>query len=150
MKCDLIFYLARKTGYCEKALQKQLSELSLGLNEITASTTPQALGEKLNKALKRTNLVFIIGGLGFSGRNGLTEVLSQALSSTKVTIGDVRKLKNEIGKQYGYVIRCGKQMIVALPDRPDELSEMFSPALISLIKEIAGVSSQADKTYAGN
>lgn len=135
MKCDLIFYLARKTSYCEKALKKQLCELSVGLNQITASTTPVMLGEKLIESLNRCNLVFIIGGLGFSGKNGLSEVLSKALSATKVTSSDIRKLRNDLGKQYGYLIRQGKQMIIALPDKPDELSEMFTPALVKLIKE---------------
>ena len=136
MKCDLIFYLARRTSYCEKALKKQLGELSIGLNEVRASTTAVMLGERLIESLNRCNLVFIVGGLGFTGKNGLSDVLSKALSSTKVTINDVRKLKNELGKQYGYVIRSGKQMIVALPDKPDELSEMFSPALVNLIKTV--------------
>lgn len=135
MKCDLIFYLARRTSYCEKALKKQLEELGLGLNVVTASTTPVMLGEKLIESLGRCNLVFIIGGLGFTGKNGLSDVLSKALSATKVTSADIRKLRNDIGKQYGYLIRCGKQMIVALPDKPEELSEMFSPALVSCIKD---------------
>ena len=139
MKCDLIFYLARRTSYCEKALKKQLEELGIGLNTITASTTPVMLGEKLITSLSRCNLVFIIGGLGFSGKNGLSDVLSKALSSTKVTASDIKKLKNDLGKQYGYVIRCGKQMIVALPDKPEELSEMFSPALISCLKNNFGL-----------
>ena len=134
MKCDLIFYLARRTSYCEKALKKQLEELGVGLNTVTASTTPLMLGEKLIASLSRCNLVFIIGGLGFSGKNGLSDVLSKALSSTKVTASDIKKLKNDLGKQYGYVIRCGKQMIVALPDKPEELSEMFSSALIRCLK----------------
>ncbi|MBR3971649.1 MAG: hypothetical protein IKJ83_02010 [Ruminococcus sp.] len=134
MKCDLIFYLARRTSYCEKALKKQLEELSLELNLVTASTTPLMLGEKLVTSLNRCNLVFIIGGLGFSGKSGLSDVLSKALASTKVTASDIKKLKNNLGKQYGYVIRCGKQMIVALPDKPEELSEMFSPALTGCIK----------------
>ena len=134
MKCDLIFYLARRTSYCEKALKKQLEDLSMSLNHITASTTPIMLGEKLVAAFNRCNLVFIIGGLGFSGKSGLSDVLSKALASTKVTASDIKKLKNDLGKQYGYVIRCGKQMIVALPDKPEELSQMFSPALVSCIK----------------
>lgn len=135
MKCDLIFYLARRTSYCEKALKKQLEELCVGLNQVTASTTPVMLGEKLIESLGRCNLVFIIGGLGFTGKNGLSDVLSKALSATRVTSADIRKLRNDIGKQYGYLIRCGNQMIVALPDKPEELSEMFSPALVSCIKD---------------
>ncbi|MBQ4569866.1 MAG: hypothetical protein IJA62_07455 [Ruminococcus sp.] len=135
MKCDLIFYLARKTSYCEKSLKKQLAEISVELNVVTASTTPLMLGEKLIASLSRCNLVFIIGGLGFSGKNGLTDVLSKALSATKVTPSDIRKLRNETGKQYGYLIRCAKQTIVALPDKPEELAEMFSPALVAYLKE---------------
>lgn len=134
MKCDLIFYLARRTSYCEKALRKQLEDLNLELNIITASTTPLMLGEKLVASFSRCNLVFIIGGLGFSGKSGLSDVLSKALSATKVTERDIKKLKNNAGKQYGYVIRQGKQMIVALPDKPDELSSMFSPALKNCLK----------------
>lgn len=135
MKCDLIFYLARKTSYCEKALKKQLEETGIGLNTVTASTTPIMLGEKLIASLSRCNLVFIIGGLGFSGKNGLTDVLSKALSTTKVTPSDIRKLKSEAGKQYGYLIRCSNQTIVAFPDKPEELKEMFSPALVAYLKE---------------
>lgn len=134
MKCDLIFYLARRTSYCEKALKKQLEELDMSLNIVTASTTPVMLGEKLITSLSRCNLVFIIGGLGFSGKNGLSEVLSKALSATKVNPSDIKKLRNELGKQYGYLIRCGRQMIIALPDKPEELSQMFSPALVDCIK----------------
>ncbi len=134
MKCDLIFYLARQTGYCEKALKKQLSELSISLNAVGASTTPESLGEKLCDSFSRCNLVFIVGGLGFSGSKGLTEVLSKAISSTKVTPDNVRKLKNELGKHYGYLIRAGKQTIIAFPDKPQELKEMFSPELSEYLK----------------
>lgn len=139
MKCDLIFYLARRTSYCEKALKKQLEELGMSLNTVTASTTPLMLGEKLITSLGRCNLVFIIGGLGFSGKNGLSEVLSKALSATKVTPSDIKRLRNELGKQYGYLIRCGNQMIIALPDKPEELSQMFSPALVANIKTVYNI-----------
>ena len=134
LKCDLIFYLARQTGYCEKALKKELKALGLELNNIGASTTAEGLGEKLCDSFTRLNLVFIIGGLGFSGSKGLSDVLSKALSTTKVSTNDVRKLKNEVGKQYGYLIRCGRQTIVAFPDKPQELSEMFSPQLTEYLK----------------
>ncbi|MDO5123051.1 MAG: molybdopterin-binding protein [Eubacteriales bacterium] len=134
MKTDLIFYLARRTSYCEKALKKQLTPLGINFNSVAASTTPAQLGKKLTESFKRCNLVFIIGGLGFTGKNSLGEVLSGALSTTRVTADNVKKLKNELGKQYGYVIRCGNQTIVALPDKPEELSKMFSPALVGYLK----------------
>lgn len=136
MKCNLVFYLARKTGYCEKALKKSLSKMGVELNTVCASTSPLMLGEKLTEALKVCNLVFIVGGLGFSGENRLSDVLSRALATTKVTIGDVKKLSNGVGKNSGYLIRSGKQLIVALPDNPEELAAMLSPELKAYIADM--------------
>lgn len=136
MKCNLVFYLARKTSYCEKALKKALSKLSVELNTVSASTNPLMLGEKLTSALSTCNLVFIVGGLGFSGENRLSDVLSRALASTKVTINDVRKLTNSVGKNSGYLIRSGNQLMVALPDNPEELSAMLSPQLKAYIADM--------------
>ena len=136
MKCNLVFYLARKTSYCEKALKKALAKIDTELNTVCASTTPLMLGEKLTEALKTCNLVFIIGGLGFSGENRLSDVLSRALATTKVEIGDVRRLSNNVGKNCGYLIRSGNQLIVALPDNPEELTAMLSPQLKSYIADM--------------
>lgn len=136
MKCNLVFYLARKTSYCEKALKKAIAEIDTELHTICASTTPLMLGEKLTEALKTCNLVFIIGGLGFSGENRLSDVLSRALATTKVKIGDVRKLSNSVGKNCGYLIRSGNQLIVALPDNPEELSAMLSSQIKSYIAKM--------------
>ena len=140
MKCNLVFYLARKTSYCEKALKKSLMQIDTELNTICASTNPLMLGEKLTEALKTCNLVFIIGGLGFSGDNRLSDVLSRALASTKVEIGDVKKLKSENPRVFGYLIRSGKQLIVALPDNPEELTAMLSPQLKKYIADMYNLS----------
>lgn len=136
MKCNLVFYLARKTSYCEKALKKSLAQIDTELHTVCASTNPLMLGEKLTEALKTCNLVFIIGGLGFSGDNRLSDVLSRALSSTKVEIGDVKKLRSDNSRACGYLIRSGKQLIVALPDNPEELTAMLSPQLKKYIADI--------------
>lgn len=146
MKSNLVFYLARKTSYCEKALKKSLAELSVDLNTVCASTTPMMLGQKLTDALSTCNLVFIIGGLGFSGENRLSDVLSRALATTKVTIDNVKKLPNSVGKNCGYIIRSGMQAIVALPDNPDELKAMLSAELKSYIAEIYSLDYAPSKT----
>lgn len=136
MKCNLVFYLARKTSYCEKALKKSLIKADIEINNVCASTTPVMLGEKLTEALSVCNLVFIVGGLGFSGENRLSDVLSRALSGTSVTINDVRKLTNPIGKNEGYMIRSGNQLIVALPDNPEELTAMLSSQIKTYIADM--------------
>lgn len=140
MKSNLVFYLARKTSYCEKALKKTLSAISIELNSVCASTNPLMLGEKLTEALSTCNLVFIIGGLGFSGENRLSDVLSRALATSKVQITDVKKLANPVGKNCGYLIRSGRQLIVALPDNPEELKEMLSEDLKAYIANIYNLS----------
>ena len=139
MKSNLVFYLARKTSYCEKALKKTLSQINIELNNICASTTPIMLGEKLTDALSTCNLVFIIGGLGFSGENRLSDVLSRALASSKVQITDVKKLSNPVGKNRGYLIRSGRQLLVALPDNPEELKAMLSQELKAYIADFYGL-----------
>ena len=115
-------------------------QIDTELNTICASTSPLMLGEKLTEALKTCNLVFIIGGLGFSGDNRLSDVLSRALASTKVEIGDVKKLKGENPRVFGYLIRSGKQLIVALPDNPEELTAMLSPQLKKYIADMYNLS----------
>ncbi|MBQ8796115.1 MAG: hypothetical protein IJZ54_06800 [Clostridia bacterium] len=139
MKSNLVFYLARKTSYCEKALKKTLSQINIELNNICASTTPIMLGEKLTDALSTCNLVFIIGGLGFSGENRLSDVLSRALATSKVQITDVKKLSNPVGKNCGYLIRSGRQLLVALPDNPEELKAMLSQELKAYIADLYGL-----------
>lgn len=139
MKSNLVFYLARKTSYCEKALKKTLSQINIELNNICASTTPVMLGEKLTDALSTCNLVFIIGGLGFSGENRLSDVLSRALATSKVQITDVKKLSNPVGKNCGYLIRSGRQLLVALPDNPEELKAMLSQELKAYIADFYGL-----------
>ncbi|MBQ2687439.1 MAG: hypothetical protein IJF52_02280 [Clostridia bacterium] len=136
MKCNLVFYLARKTSYSEKALKKALAEINIELHNVCASTTPLMLGEKLTEALSTCNLVFIIGGLGFSGEHRLSDVLSRALATTKVKISDVRKLANSVGKNCGYLIRSGNQLMVALPDDPEELTAMLTPQLKAYISDM--------------
>jgi len=136
MKCNLVFYLARKTSYCEKSLKKALTKIDTEINNVCASTNPLMLGEKLTEALNTCNLVFIIGGLGFSGEHRLSDVLSRALATTKVKISDVRKLANSVGKNCGYLIRSGNQLMVALPDDPEELTAMLTPQLKAYISDM--------------
>ena len=50
MKSSIIFYSARKTSLCEKALRKCLPELGLNLSSAVFATKRPALGEALTQA----------------------------------------------------------------------------------------------------
>ncbi len=118
LKCRLIFYAARKTSFCERALQKSFSALDLELSGTFFSTTAEDLGARLTNAFSGINIVFVVGGLGISGPCGTTEIISKALSD--ISTDDCKKLSNAFGDD-GYVIRAQNQILVLLPDEPEQI-----------------------------
>lgn len=118
MNCRLIFYAARKTSFCERALQKSFSELDLKLAETTFATESMRLGELLTNAYSSVNIVFVVGGLEFNDDKGIVSIISRACADC--VIDDCKKLKNELGDD-GYVIRSANQLLVLLPDEPEQI-----------------------------
>lgn len=122
MNCRLVFFAARKTSFCERALQKSFSELDLELVKTCFATDSEQLGVELTDAFKKLNVVFVVGGLGFDDEKGIKSIISRALCETPVN--DCKKLKNEYGDD-GYVIRAANQMLVLLPDEPAQIEEIM-------------------------
>lgn len=127
MNCELIFYLAKKTSVCERVLKKQLASFDISLTKTIFATGSIQLGTQLCKAFEHCNLCFIIGGLEFSDRQGIRNVLSKALAYE--SLDDIKKIENPNGCQDGYIFRCGKQLIVVLPDEPEDITAMLKPPL---------------------
>lgn len=122
MNCRLVFFAARKTSFCERALQKSFSELDLELVKTCFATDSEQLGVELTDAFKKLNVVFVVGGLGFDDEKGIKSIISRALCETPVN--DCKKLKNEYGDD-GYVIRVANQLLVLLPDEPAQIEEIM-------------------------
>lgn len=122
MNCRLVFFAARKTSFCERALQKSFSELDLELVKTCFATDSEQLGVELTDAFKKLNVVFVVGGLGFDDEKGIKSIISRALCETPVN--DCKKLKNEYGDD-GYVIRAANQLLVLLPDEPAQIEEII-------------------------
>lgn len=116
------FFAARKTSFCERALQKSFSELDLELVKTCFATDSEQLGVELTDAFKKLNVVFVVGGLGFDDEKGIKSIISRALCETPVN--DCKKLKNEYGDD-GYVIRAANQLLVLLPDEPAQIEEIM-------------------------
>ena len=126
MNCRLVFFAARKTSFCERALQKSFSELDLELVKTCFATDSEQLGNELTDAFKKLNVVFVVGGLGFDDEKGIKSIISRALCETPVN--DCKKLKNENGDD-GYVVRAANQILILLPDKPEQIESMMQGPL---------------------
>ena len=126
MNCRLVFFAARKTSFCERALQKSFSELDLELVITCFATDSEQLGNELTDAFKKLNAVFVVGGLGFDDEKGIKSKISRALCETPVN--DCKKLKNENGDD-GYVVRAANQILILLPDEPEQIESIMQGPL---------------------
>ena len=126
MNCRLVFFAARKTSFCERALQKSFSELDLELVKTCFATDSEQLGTELTDAFKKLNVVFVVGGLGFDDEKGIKSIISRALCETPVN--DCKKLKNENGDD-GYVVRAANQILILLPDEPEQIESIMQGPL---------------------
>ena len=126
MNCRLVFFAARKTSFCERALQKSFSELDLELVKTCFATDSEQLGNELTDAFKKLTAVFVVGGLGFDDEKGIKSIISRALCETPVN--DCKKLKNENGDD-GYVVRAANQILILLPDEPEQIESIMQGSL---------------------
>ena len=132
MKYNLIFYLSKKTSYCEKALKKALSPIGGEAHQITSATTPVDLGTQVSRSLRICPLTVIIGGFNSFEDDNLRVVLSRVFSNSKLTLANMRKLSTDGGSE-GYIVRDRNQILLAFPDSPDDITEMCSEELLAYI-----------------
>jgi len=134
MKYHLIFYISKKTSYSEKAVKKRLKTIGGEAHRIVNATTPALLGEEVGRGLRTCPLTVIVGGLSSVGDDNLATVLSRVFSNSSLSLNNMRRLTNESGAT-GYVIRYKNQILLALPDSPEDIGELCSDELLSFISE---------------
>ena len=132
LEYSLIFYLSRKTSYCEKALKKALAPIGGEAHLITSATTPVALGAQVSRSLKLCPLTVIIGGFDSFEDDNLRVVLSRVFSNSALTLDNMRKLSAESGSE-GYIVRDKNQILLSFPDSPEDITEMCSEELLEYI-----------------
>ena len=133
MNCTIVYYSARKTSFCEKALKKAFSELGLNLSSAVFATNRESFGEALTQAFEKTDVVFAVGGLEFQDSRSARDIVSQAASGSSPEL--CRRLKNDSGDD-GYLIRAGSQLLVMLPDEPEQIEKMTRVTLAVYIKKM--------------
>ena len=121
MNCRLVFFAARKTSFCERALQKSFSELDLELVKTCFATDSEQLGNELTDAFKNLTAVFVV-----DDEKRIKSIISRALCETPVN--DCKKLKNENGDD-GYVVRAANQILILLPDEPEQIESIMQGPL---------------------
>ena len=134
MKYDLIFYISKKTSYCERAARRALGKIDAEPHRIVGATTPTELGAEVSHSLRICPMAVIIGGLGSDYDDNLATVLSRVFSNSSLTLENMRKLKSADGDE-GYIIRYRSQILLALPDSPDAVEELCTDELLSFIKD---------------
>lgn len=132
MNCGIVYYSARKTSFCEKALKKSFADLGLNLSSAVFATKKEAFGDALMKSFEQSDAVFTVGGLEFEDSRSIRDIVSQAAAASHPTF--CRKLKNEQGDD-GFIIRAGKQLLVMLPDEPEQITDMMNGVLAAYIKQ---------------
>ena len=145
MKYHLIFYISKKTSYSEKAVKKRLKTIGGEAHRIVNATTPALLGEEVGRGLRTCPLTVIVGGLGSAGDDNLATVLSRVFSNSSLSLNNMRRLTNGNGAT-GYVIRYKNQILLALPDSPEDIGELCSDGLLSYISEKASPGDKKPET----
>ncbi len=133
MDCRIIFYSARKTSFCEKALMKSFSELNLNLKEVSFSIDKASLGQLLSEAFSKYDIAFVIGGLGFDDSRAIQTIISRAV--TDAEIDEYKKLRNTSGDD-GYLLRADNQILLLLPDEPEQIESVMQGPVNRYIKSV--------------
>ena len=131
MNCIIIYYSARKTSFCVKALKKAFPDMGLNMISAVFATMRSSLGEELKKAFDTCDVVFTVGGLEFEDNRSVRDIISQASAGSKPSL--CRRLENPKGDD-GYLVRAGDQLLVMLPDEPLQIEEMTRGVLADYIK----------------
>ncbi len=134
MKYNLVFYLAKKTSYCEKAVKKALSAIDGEAYRIAAATSPVMLGDEVTRSLRTCPLTVIVGGLSAQGDDNLATVLSRVFSNSGLSLENMRRLSAD-GAEQGYIVRYKSQILLALPDHPAMIEKLCSDELLTFISE---------------
>lgn len=131
MNSRIVFYTAAKTSYCEKTLRRCAAGLDVSVSGARYATESQSLGAQLIEAFDDCDIVFVIGGLDFTDRRCVRTVLSNAVSRRQPD--EIKRIKNEGGSD-ACLIRSGGQLLVLLPDDPEQLEHLLKGVLAQYLR----------------
>ena len=109
MDAGLLFYFAHRTMFCQKQIADFISDFGIEISEVLVCTKEEKLNAFMSNLLYSHTVVFVVCD---------TEN-SRPLCS--------KHIFNTLGIT-GYLIESHSQAIVLLPDKPNEIQLMLTPA----------------------
>ena len=89
------------------------------------------LGELVSASLDKNDIVFISGGLDLGSGIDSAGIFERVFAENRPEI--MKKISNENGSD-GYLFATDKQIIVLLPDEPEQIESMMQGPLSSFVK----------------
>ncbi|MBQ3692836.1 MAG: hypothetical protein II931_05905 [Clostridia bacterium] len=134
MDCSIIYYIAYKTGYIQRNLNKKFNTIpDIKVTSTVAAVSEEDLSEKFGQSLEKTNLIMVIGGLSAAEKRNVMTILSDYFNNHDLEVTFNKKVVNPDGGKDGYLIRSGEKYIAVLPDEPEEINKMFGSELMKNI-----------------
>ncbi|HHZ05908.1 MAG TPA: hypothetical protein GX401_03875 [Clostridiales bacterium] len=134
MNYALIFYTARKTGYCEAALNRTLDNGMMEAKNISAAVSSEDFGRQMNYCLAHYDFVVVIGDVERTDENGLMPVLSAGLGTGEKDFTSQKLMA--LNTATGYVLTADNKVVIVLPDEPKDIERLASVTLINYIKSV--------------
>lgn len=133
MEAELIFYLSDRTNSNQEQLSKNLNKYGVTIGNVSFATDYNSFVTNIKKALDRSNMIFVVGGLLKLGSSNTIRVLSKALSipldSEYPPILKGSMLLGNMNFNNGCIIESETQSITILPDNPYSIRSVFSGKL---------------------
>lgn len=134
MNCSIIYYIAYKTGYIQRNLNKKFNTIKdLKVTSTLAAVSAEDLSAKVKIALENSELLIVIGGLTAAQDRNVMTVLSDYFNDNKMEVTFNKKVVNPDGGKDGYLIKSGNKYIAVFPDEPEEINKMVGSELMKNI-----------------
>ncbi len=131
MNYEIIFYHSGKTAETERLIEKNFGNLRLKKRTTEAAVRPEELGTMLGRALKKADIVVIIGGLD-GGVQSTDMILSSILSAKGSGLKCERLIDDD--DNIAYMIGAGKQNILVFPDETEVIGTMLEKRINQRLK----------------
>lgn len=133
MKCALLFYTARKTGYCETALSGGIAAAA-DIDYIGAAVNADQLEESVNECLNKYNLLFVLGDITRRDDTSLVSAMSKGFGGIDKNVKSQRIMqKNETA---GYYVALENKHIFLLGDNPGVIEKTASEKILDFIRGV--------------
>ena len=122
------YYFRSKDALYEAVFDEAFETFGRPLGDLVGSVRDQATW----RAALEKWFDFMLGL--FLLDDNLATVLSRVFSKSPLSLENMRKLTSQNGTD-GYIIRYKTQILLALPDSPEDIESMFSEELLSYISD---------------